>query len=49
MGGAIGSGPVRAGLAWARPGWGDVMLKRPPGRVAVGRAERRGDVTKWSN
>ena len=41
---AIGSGPVRAGLAWARPEpeWGDVMLKRPPGRVAVGRAERRG-------
>ncbi len=28
------SGPVRSG--------GDVMLKRPPGRVAVGRAERRG-------
>ncbi len=39
---AIGSGPVRAGLAWARPEWGDVMPKGPPGRVAVGRAERRG-------
>jgi hypothetical protein len=38
---AIGSCPVRAGLAWARPEWGDVMLKRPPGRMAVGRAGRR--------
>ena len=37
------SGPVRSGPGSRGPVLsGDVMLKRPPGRVAVGRAERRG-------
>ena len=43
------SGRVRSGPGPRGPVLsGDVTMGRPPGRVAVGRAERRGDVTKWS-
>ena len=41
MGGAIGSGPVRAGLAWARPEWGR-DAEADPSRGAGERLEAAG-------